>query len=426
EQNQRMLLENSAVVDKMRTAVKGGAALLTGLLRCGHCGRPMQTDHFRAKRKSARYLCISARNHHGGRACIGVGATRVDQAVSAAVLPSLETVATEATLAAERLASEQRQRRHETVRLALEKARYEADRCRWQFEAVEPENRLVATELERRWNAALAEVARLDAARQAQEHVDAPLAAEEMTRLRALGADVTAVWNHPAAPLELKKRILRTVIEEIIVRVDPCQETTASAPEPEGKSPEVDHNITKENPLAPATVSDRQLLTLTFHWAGGAHTSLQMDKPSCRNLYTTSRDAIELIRELAAKFFDDRIAFILNRGGHRTGKGLLWKAHSVIHVREKYNIPACKADRNRTWLSLKQAAEKLEICSVSVRKLITAGILPAEQIVAHAPWFIAPESLRLPQVTRVVEGLKKTGLLVLPDDASANLELSLS
>ncbi len=315
--------------------------------------------------------------------------------------------------------TEQRQQRHETATLALEKARYEADRCRRQYEAVEPENRIVARELERRWNVALGEVARLEAARQEHERTDAPLAAEERAQLQALGTDVTAAWNHPGAPVELKKRILRTVLEEIIVRVDPLPPAATPVPE-------FDHDRTNENPQEQVAVSDRKILTLTLHWAGGAHTSIQMDKPSRANLDTTSRDSIELIRELATKFFDDRIAFILNRGGHRTGKGLLWKAHSVIHVREKYNIPACKADRNRTWLSLKQAAEKLEICSVSVRKLITAGMLPAEQIVAHAPWFIAPESLRLPQVTRVVAGLKKSGLLVLPDELSTNLELPLS
>jgi hypothetical protein len=151
-----------------------------------------------------------------------------------------------------------------------------------------------------------------------------------------------------------------------------------------------------------------------------------MDKPTRANLYTTNRDSIELIRELAQGMGDDRIAMILNRGGHRTGKGCLWKAHSVIHVRGKYNIPTCKGGPTRTWITLHQASKKLGICNVSVRKLITAGILPAQQIVAHAPWFIAPESLNLPEVIRIVANLKKTGLLVLPNEAQANLELSLS
>jgi hypothetical protein len=100
----------------------------------------------------------------------------------------------------------------------LERARYEANRARRQFDAVEPENRLVAAELEVRWNHTLEQAAALEARLAAMGERSALISDESKTELTALGEDVRTLWDHPDAPVQLKKRILRTVINEIIVQ----------------------------------------------------------------------------------------------------------------------------------------------------------------------------------------------------------------
>lgn len=427
EANQQALLENSSMHGKMRTAVKHGTALLSGLLRCGHCGRPLQISYSGNNGTLPRYHCKGAMINHGGAWCISVGATKVDAAVGRQVLAALQPAGIEASLEAERRSADQRRRQHETIRLALEKARYEADRCRRQYEAVEPENRLVAAELERRWNVALQEAARLGENLQTQEAAGAGLAAEEVSRLRALGADLTAAWEHPAAPMALKKRILRTVLEEIVIRIDPAG-TVALPPAPPEPSPAAAEGAKIEEPIAQAHLpGGESIVTLILHWAGGAHTSARLLKPSRHNNHphATPEDTIALIRKLAPTCPDDQIAGILHRNGLRTGKGLGWKAHNVADARRKHEIPAHQAG-SRTWLTLEQAAAKLGMSPATARRLIRLGKLPAEQIVPHAPWLIAPESLCLPQITMASETLKKTGRCGLSQVVSTgNLELPL-
>src|SRR5262249_29887306 len=103
------------------------------------------------------------------------------------------------------------------LELALERARYEANRARRQFDAVEPENRLVASELENRWNNALAQVAELEARLAGIEEKPEALTEQQEKELLALSEELPALWNHPEAPVQLKKRILRTVLVEIII-----------------------------------------------------------------------------------------------------------------------------------------------------------------------------------------------------------------
>lgn len=137
--------------------------------------------------------------------------------------------------------------------LALDQARYEAAHARRQYDAVDPDNRLVAGELERRWNDCLAAVVRLeDQVRSLRSEQPSALSEDERTMLIALADDMPALWNHPAASVETRKRILRTVLKEIIVTAE----------------------------------TDR--LHLVLHWHGGDHTRLDVVKNrSGQNRYKT-------------------------------------------------------------------------------------------------------------------------------------------
>jgi DNA invertase Pin-like site-specific DNA recombinase len=137
-------------------AAKNGAALLSGLLRCGRCGRKMQVIYSGRRGQVARYGCCGARELRGSSSCSSVGGLRTDRAVVEEVLQAIEPAGIEAALKASELVALEDQERRRCVELALERAHYEAKRAERQFDAVEPENRLVAAELESRWNGALA------------------------------------------------------------------------------------------------------------------------------------------------------------------------------------------------------------------------------------------------------------------------------
>src|ERR1700739_1732007 len=142
-------------------SVRNGGGLLVGLLRCGHCGRKLKVQH--NGHGVARYQCNDAAVNHGRRTkCSSFGNMRIDAAVSAEVLSLIAPLGREAALQAITDREREGAQRLGQIELALEHARYEAARSHRQYDAVDPENRLVAGDLERRWNERLAEVARLE------------------------------------------------------------------------------------------------------------------------------------------------------------------------------------------------------------------------------------------------------------------------
>jgi Recombinase zinc beta ribbon domain len=145
-------------------AVRNGPALLTGLLRCGRCGRALQVCYTRSKHHGLlpRYWCAGDRGRQTVRSCITFAGTRVDQSVAIEVLEALRPLGVQAALDALDHSQNQTDEKRTSLQLAFQKARYEASRIERQYQAAKPENRLVATELEKRWNNALAHVAELE------------------------------------------------------------------------------------------------------------------------------------------------------------------------------------------------------------------------------------------------------------------------
>ena len=133
-------------------------------------------------------------------------------------MAAIQPAGIEAAVKVSECAQAENDEKRKALELALERARYEANRAGRQFDAVEPENRLVAGELEARWNNALEQVAALEVRVAAMREQSAPISDERKTELMALGDDVRTLWDHPDAPVQLKKRILRTMLHEIIVQ----------------------------------------------------------------------------------------------------------------------------------------------------------------------------------------------------------------
>ena len=317
-----------------------------------------------------RYICHGGRVARGSSSCLTVGGLRVDRAVETAVLDAIQPAGvTAAVEALERLHSEHDLTR-QALTLAVEKARYEAQRAQRQYDRADPDNRLVAGELERRWNDTLVHVAEAEARLAALEDQATPLSQEQHHALLTLGHDLATVWRHPAASEALKKRILRTVLHEIMIH------TTQEPPE---------H-------------------VLQLHWHGGGHTEGRVARNTAgKHGRATEHDVIDVIRELSKVCRDLTIAATLNRLGYRTGTGKTWRAHSVACVRYQYRLP--NFAKGTDWLTLSQAAQQLGVSATVLKRLMGQGLLPARQVVPSAPWIIQRADLDCAAVRTAVQAV---------------------
>lgn len=359
ERNIEVIAHNAGNKGLMvRRAVRRGAALLSGLLRCGHCGRKMQVSYAKG---THRYFCVGANQADGAGHCISFGATRADQAVSAEVLRILLPLGVEAALKAIEAQDANADDGRRQVELALQQARYESNRAQQQYDLVDPANRIVAAELERRWNERLLAVRELETKLEQMQTRQRPSLSEaERAQFLTLGTDLERAWNHQAATPETRKRILRTVIVEIVARVD-------------------DNEI-----------------DLKIHWQGGDHTQLNVRKArSGEHRWILDAPTTDIIRELARQVPDYRIASILNRAGKRTGRDNAWNEARVRAFRSNHGIEVYREGERaeRGELNELEAAQVLGTCRMTVHRLIKRGILKAQQACQGAPWVIKTEAL---------------------------------
>jgi excisionase family DNA binding protein len=246
-------------------------------------------------------------------------------------------------------------------RLALQRASYEVNRAQRQYDAVDPANRLVAGSLERRWNDALSVQSRLEAevAELMQQRPDA-LSDETKQALMSLAEDVPRLWDHPDTTPDVRKRIVRTVIKEVVV------------------------------------TSEGDAVRFIVHWQGGDHTELWLKKtPTGAHRYVTSAETIELIASLARLQPDERIAATINRLGHRTAHGHTWTATRICSIRNGHGIaPYRQGERQeRGELTVDEVAAALHVTPTTVLRLIRQKDLAAKQACRNAPWTIRQADL---------------------------------
>ena len=372
-ENQQRLEDNVASYEgEASGAAKVGAALLSGLLRCGRCGRKLQVVYSGNRGRVPGYVCRGDRGDRESSRCLAVGSLRLDRAVVQRVLTAIQPAGIEAAVQLSQSIQMEGDEKRKALELALERARYEEKRARRQFDAVEPENRLVASELEARWNGALAQVAEAEARLAAEGKAAEPLSEAQEQELLALSEDLMALWNHPEAPVPLKKRILRTVLTEIIIDQE----------------------------------ADPEYHRLRLHWAGGVHTEMRVErnKPG-HHRYSAERSVIELVGELSKICSDQTAAAILNRLGYKTGQEKTWNASRVAGLRGYHKIaPFQKQD---TWVTQEEAARELQVSNTVVKRLIRERILPAKQVVKFAPWIIEKKDLSLAAVRSQVEAARR-------------------
>jgi len=362
ERNLRLIADNANGKNPMsRGALRRGEALLAGLLRCGHCGRKLHVAYSGADGNTGRYHCQGGFINHGGDRCISFGGMRVDRDVGAEVIERLQPLGIEAALAAQAAHSRASEDKRRQVELALEQARFEVGRAHRQYDAVDPDNRLVAAELEKRWNDQLIVVHDLEAELEGlMTSFATELPPVERERLMALGADLQKAWASAGVTPETRKRIVRTVIDEIIVRVED------------------------------------NVLDLVIRRHGGDHTALKVKKNRTgQHRWSAAGETVDLVRVLARQMPDKAIASVLNRAGKTTGRGNGWTQSRVCSLRNHNAIPTYREGerQERGEVTLDEAAAALSISPSTVRRLIKDGQLSANQLCKGAPWIIQAADL---------------------------------
>src|SRR5690349_5414820 len=215
----RKMISSNVPTSRHHGAPKHGEALLAGLLRCRRCGRKLTLRYSGAKHHIPRYSCTRGWMDNGEPRCIAFGGLRVDDAIEGALLTVVGPGAIAAAVAAEKEARQRRDQVREARRRDLEAARYATDRAFRQYDAAYPANRLVTGELEARWNKALARVAEVEAKIAAHDAATVPPTVDPAS-FATLAADLKSVWTAPTTDARLKKRIVRTVIHDVIADID--------------------------------------------------------------------------------------------------------------------------------------------------------------------------------------------------------------
>lgn len=365
--NQDILEANSMREGTNTGAARTGPALLAGLLRCGRCGRKLFVAYSGSSGRTPRYVCRGGRTERGSASCLSIGSVAVERAIVEQVLAAVQPAGIEAALAVVHQQAERSDQKQRSMELALEKARYEVSRSRRQYDAVDPDNRLVAGELEARWNAALQNVAELEEQLASDEAVDDELTESQKQRLMSLSTDLPQLWHAPSTTDDLKKRILRSVLHEVVI-----------------------DNVDSEDGID-------LFHAMKLHWYGGVHTELQVRQNRIGGKRVqTAATAKDLIQELSKVCSDQMIAATLNRLGLKTGAGHNWRLHSVHNTRYYYRLPNYR--NSDDWLTVEQTAIELKVSHTVIRRLIRERILPAEQVIESTPWIIRREDLALPAV----------------------------
>jgi hypothetical protein len=374
DDNQALLLEN-AHMKKIcaRKSARGGRALLTGLMRCGRCGRMMRVFYGMGKGNAHRYQCRGDDAHVGVGLCIGIGGVRIDRAIALQILDAVSDRAVEAAI----FASDQVERSTNDVVAAVQRdldgARYEASLASRRYELVDPAKRHVARELETRWNAALERIVDLEERIRDLQTSAALVPKIDRARLLQLAHDLPAAWNAASTDTRTKQRLIHIVVREIIFELD---DTTNEA-------------------------------VLLIHWIGGRHTEVRVPRVKTgRYPGDLAPAAVDALHKLAGHWPDRELAVSLNRMRCKTGNGESWTTVRVRELRERLGIAEYDpktADGN--LISLMKAAERLGICVGSAKRLALKGILPAKQILPGAPWLVQADALTSQAVLIGVQGV---------------------
>jgi hypothetical protein len=344
-------------VKKQRGAPREGPGLLTGIVVCGKCGRRMTVSYGKSHHA---YWCRREQLTEHAAQCQSFPVQHLDAAIRDLFFTAVQPARLDTILAALDVLEEERRALDHQWQLKLERARYAARLAQRQYDAVDPDNRLVAHELETRWNDALGALHDLERAYARARRTElAPLTETEQQAVRQLADDLPTVWEAPTTLMADRKQLVRLVVQEVHVLVT--------------------------DPTSPRTAE------VTILWAGGATTTHTVVCPKAGWHCLTDPAIIERIRTFAQTYPDYQIADRLNADGIRTQTGKLWSHQRVASLRKEYQIPtACPVDptthprRGDGFVSASYAAQQLGVSPSLINLWIKQGVLTSKQRVVQS------------------------------------------
>ena len=376
ERNMEKIAANACLGGSLsKRSPQNGNGLLVGLLRCRRCGHKLYAIY---RARGVSYVChggTTQREAHG-ISCFSFGGWHLEERVAELILEVVQPAAVAAaTQAAERLAALRNQERQLIVD-RLEASREVEARAAREYKKTDATYTTVRQRLAQEWEQALLAVQKeADQLRQFDQRLFHLPTTVQQQALNQLGKNVRRIWYHPQASMVLKKQIVRTLIEEIIVDLEKPQNE----------------------------------LVLAIHWAGGHHTELRA--PTHRRKRRGTTDDLKLIVCALRKVLpDEAIASVLNRERLFSETGTTWTSRRVSDFRHQHRIPAFCAEtkHQQGWMTQAEAATCLEISPMSMTRLVQAGIVPAEQPRSGLPTVIKREDLNLDRVKRAVFQLKSS------------------
>jgi DNA invertase Pin-like site-specific DNA recombinase len=364
--NQAQLRMNQARYQDGKTgAARKGQALLQGIARCGRCGARMALHYSGPHGEFPVYVCIYRQRQEGGPRCQEVRALSVDAEIERVVLEALAPDKIAIALAALEQLEQEDERLRKQWQLRLERASYEAERARRQYDAVEPENRLVARSLERLWEEKLREGERV-----AQEYEGwlrqqvVTLTAEDQRDILALGEDLPRVWRAPTTTAADRKHLLRLLVKDVIL----------------------DHGRAQGK------------VWMQINWQTGATSEHWVTRRvSAYGNYAELPRLQERLRELTAEQkMDDEIAATLNAEGFQTAHGYPFSGKLIWLLRNKWELPTVSVKATYTnparWedgsYSVDGAAAVLGVYPGTVYHWLKVGRLHGRQLAKGMPWQI--------------------------------------
>jgi DNA invertase Pin-like site-specific DNA recombinase len=364
--NQQQLLDNTNQFEKDRRGVpRNGTALLQGIVFCGICGRRMRVSYSGPKGEYPVYFCNADQSYEGRPRCQEVRAiqvdTQIEQLVLAAMAPDKMALALEAMAQME----DEFRALEQQWKLRLERMKYEAERARRQYHMVEPENRLVARQLELQWEEKLRQAEEIE---QAYRHWSSEQRVEvtesDRAEILALGEDLPRLWRAPTTTAADRKQIVRFIIKD--VALDQKRE--------QGQ------------------------IVMRVNWQTGATSEhCFRRKVGDYEEYAELERLRQRIRELnAEQKMDAEIAAQLNAEGFVTALGKPFQSFMVHALRNKWKIPTVKINGNdynpERWpdgaYSVHGAAKALEIAPCTVFLWLRNGKLKGKQLAKGMPWKI--------------------------------------
>jgi DNA invertase Pin-like site-specific DNA recombinase len=394
ERIQKMIIGNRLSGCEPSGAARRGSGLLTGVLRCRRCARMLRVYYKGPDGEVVRYACPKAYLDNKEARCVAFSGATVDVAVAMQLLRVVQPAAIEAAI----MATQQQAQAHSEVLDALhrdlEAARYRAQRAERQYEATDPENRLVAQELERRWNVALEEARAIESRITAERECGQATKVSAVEEFQDLAGDLEALWSDPRTDERTKKRLLRALIREIVVDID---EQTSE-------------------------------VVLLIHWKGGVHTPMRLPRRRRgQSSGHTPKDVVEAVRVLSRIYSDEMIAGVLNRARLPTARGNYWTRALVTSLRANHEIRCHDARQQDVegWLNLSQAARMVGVANRTLRLAIERGYIAAERPISCGPWVLNKKTLQSDEAARFVQRVRfGKPQPAVPSSAQATLDLS--